>query len=359
MSTDCPIRVSFLDQDHVVRLGRSLLAWESDEDRTYARDFFLPEIVDEPELCGVGKPLRESHRLCVAPLGDEETLREADVLVFRRGRIDAGLLARAPKLKFIQRIGASSHPIDLQTARERGILVSCLPRPTLVHVSEHVLLLMLALSRRILDCDRAVRTGGVGPGVPGKEAYNWANIGGLSLLAGKTLGIAGYGEIGHLLARRAMGFGMRIVCTDRETMDPARLSEAGIEQVPFAELLREADFVSVHVPPLPDGRPLIGAAELAAMKPTAFLINTARGVLVDEDALYEALVGGRIAGAALDVHLCEPRGAGDRFLSLPNLVLTPHIAGGSRKGVLDEMSAIFANIGEVLAGNAPRHARVA
>jgi len=359
MSTDRSIEVSFLDQDHVVRLGRSLLAWESDEDRTYARDFFLPEIVDEPELCGVGKPLRECHRLSVAPLGDEETLREADVLVFRRGRIDAGLLARAPNLKIIQRIGASSHPIDVEAARERGIFVSCLPRPTLVHVSEHVVLLMLALSRRILDCDRAVRAPDVGAGVPGKEAYNWANIGGLSLLAGKTLGIAGYGEIGQLLARRAKGFGMRIVCTDRETIDPAQLSEAGVEQVPFADLLRKADFVSVHVPPLPDGRPLIGAAELAAMKPTAFLINTARGVLVDEDALYEAAVGGRIAGAALDVHLREPRGIGDRFASLPNLVLTPHIAGGSRKGVLDEMAAIFANISDVLAGHAPRHARVA
>jgi phosphoglycerate dehydrogenase-like enzyme len=359
MHTVRPIGISFLDPDHVVRLGRSLLAWDGDEDRTYVRDFFLPEVVDEAEIAGAGAPLREAHRLRVASFGDEAALRDAEVLVFRRGRIDAGVLARAPRLKFIQRIGASSHPIDLQATRERGIAVSCLPRLTLVHVAEHAMLLMLALSRRVLDCDRAVRAGGPIAGVPGKESYNWANIGGLSLLAGRTLGIVGFGEIGQLLARRASGFGMRIICADRKVLDSTQLADVGIQQVEFTDLLRTADFVSVHVPPLPDGRPLIGASELASMKPTAFLINTARGLMVDEDHLSDALAEGRIAGAGLDVHTREPRGPGDRLASLANVVLTPHMAGGSRRGVLDEMTAIFANIGDALAGHAPRHARVA
>jgi phosphoglycerate dehydrogenase-like enzyme len=104
---------------------------------------------------------------------------------------------------------------------------------------------------------------------------------------------------------------------------------------------------------------VIGAGELASMRPQSFLINTARGSLVDEDALYAALISGKIAGAALDVHAHEPRGAGDRFLALPNVVLTPHIAGGSRLGVLDEARAIFENLGDVLGGAHPRHARIA
>ena len=359
MSGGRAIGISFLDPDHVVRLGRSVLAWENDEDRRYARDFFLPEIVEDTDLVGAAAELRAGHSLQIGSFGDEAALHESEVLVFRRGRIDAELFWRAPKLKFIQRIGQSTHPIDLDAARERGIAVSCLPRPTLIHVAEHVVLLMLALSRRLLDCDRMVRSGGAGSGVPGKESYNWANIASLSLLAGKTLGIVGFGEIGQLLAGRARGFGIRIVFADRKPIDPSRLAEAGVEQISLAELLRQADFVSVQVPPLADGRPLIGAADLAIMRPTAFLINTARGVLVDEDALYAALTERRIAGAALDVHLREPRGAGDRFCELSNVVLTPHMAGGSRLGVLDEMRAIFENIGDAVAGRAPRHARVA
>ncbi len=359
MPIDRAITVSFLDPDHVVRLGRSLLAWEDEADRTYARDFLLPEVVEEADFSRLGAHLRSTYCLRVATFGDEDALRDADVLVFRRGRVDADLLARAHKLRLVQRIGESSHPIDLHAVRARGIAVSCLPRPTLTHVAEHVLLLMLALSRRVLDADAAVRAGRSGVGVPGGESYNWGNVGPLSTLAGKTLGIVGFGEIGQLLVRRAQGFGMRVVCADRHPIERTRLADAGVEQVTLDVLLRRADFVSVHVPPLPDGRPLIGAPELAAMRRSAFLINTARGALVDEDALFAALTDGGIAGAGLDVHSREPRGIGDRFASLPNVVLTPHMAGGSRKGVLDEMGAIFANIGDVLSGDAPRHGSVA
>lgn len=354
---DRTVKVAFLDADHVVKLGRYLLAWNNEEARAYGRDFFMPEIVEDADLSAVGTALRDGHLLEIADFGDEEGLRQAEILVFRRGKIDASMIQSMPRLRFIQRIGQSSDPVDLEAARARGILVSCLPRPTLVHVCEHVMLLMLALSRRLLDCDRAVRSGGRA-GTPGVDSYNWPGLGGLSLLAGKTLGIAGFGEIGQLLAQRALGFGMRLIVSDRSVLEPSQLSFGSVQQVPLDTLLRQSDFVSVHVPPLPDGRPLIGAAELAIMKPAAMLINTARGVLVDEDALYAALVNRRIAGAALDVHIQEPRGAGDRFLTLPNVVLTPHLAGGSRLGVLDELSSIFENIGDVADGGLPRHARV-
>lgn len=358
MPSPLPRRIVFLDPDHVVRLGRNLLAWETEDERRAVHDFFLPETIPMDDLAQVGHALRAAHGPKVSAVAELGALAEAEVLMFRRGTIDADLMERCPRLRLIQRIGASSHTIDLNQARARGIFVSCLPRPTLVHVSEHVMMLLLTLSRQFREADRRLRVGGEA-GPAGGVAYNWADLDQISSLFGKVLGIVGYGEIGQLVAQRAHAFGMRILCADNQPVDPAMLRDAKVEQVPLPEVLDRSDVVSVHVPPQPDGRPLIGPAELAAMKPGAFLINTSRGVLIDEDALYAALVGGRIAGAALDVHLHEPRGAEDRFLTLPNVVLTPHVAGGSRTGVLDEMATIFANIDDVLQGRPPRHARVA
>jgi phosphoglycerate dehydrogenase-like enzyme len=150
---------------------------------------------------------------------------------------------------------------------------------------------------------------------------------------------------------------MKVLFANRSKVDDDRRSTLEAEEVSLAELLQAADFVSVHVPG--KSAQVIGADELALMQPRSCLINTARGSLVDEDALYIALLQGRIAGAALDVHTHEPRGAGDRFLALPNVLLTPHIAGGSRLGVLDEAAAIFENLGDALSGAHPRHARIA
>ncbi|MGX5805496.1 NAD(P)-dependent oxidoreductase [Bradyrhizobium sp. Arg314] len=349
----------FFDTDHVIRLGRSLLAWETDQDRHYASEFFEPEVVGREDLAAVGQALRNAYRLDVAPLADSAAIAGASAIVFRRGRLDASLIAAAPRLRLIQRVGASPHMIDLESARSRGIFVSCLPRRTLAHVAEHVLLLMLSLSRNLLASDRAVRNS-VGPsGEAGGVAYNWASVPDISLLAGKTLGIIGFGEIGHLLARRASAFEMKVVFTDSETISGDRLPASDIRQLGLEDLLRASDFVSVHVPPLPNGRPLIGAAQLRLMRHGANFLNAARGSLVDEDALYEALASGRLGGAGLDVHAREPRGRGDRFATLQNVVLTPHLAGGSRKGVLDEIAAVYENILDVLAGEPPRHARAA
>ena len=343
----------FLDDDHVIRLGRSLLG-RTPADLEDARSFFLPENVSDARIEEVGSRLAETLRVTVPARVGTETLVQADAVIFRRGVADAALFDAAPRLKLLQRLGESSHMIDLDEARRRGIHVSCLPRLSLMHVAEHAMMLMLALARKLLESDEATRRDEVS-GSPGATSYNWSGISGVFLLCGKRLGIIGLGEVGIALARRARAFGMEVVCANRNPVPPKRLADAGATQVEIKELLRTSDFVSVNVPAAGMDRPAVGAAELALIRPEAFLINTARGVLVDEDALFGALSSGRLAGAGLDVHLREPRGR-DRFATLPNVVLTPHMAGGSRVGVLDEIVAIFENVADVLEGRPPHHA---
>ncbi|WOS65496.1 2-hydroxyacid dehydrogenase [Sinorhizobium fredii] len=345
--------VVFLDGDHVIALAKAILA-RDEPGKAYARDFFLPEIVDMNALSRLSEPLREN--LATTALGpDDGRAGEAEVLVFRRGHVDRNLLDRFPRLKLIQRLGESPHMIDLDAARARGIAISCLPRQTLAHVAEHVILLSLCLLRQHKAAFGAFAESGAAPGKIGDVSYNWPGITGISTLFGKTLGIIGMGEIGALLAERAAAFGMHVLFTDSAPVAIPAIAALGARQVELDELLAQSDIVSIHVPPRPDAAPLFGAAEIVAMRPGSLLINTSRGSLVDEDALYHALTSGRIAGAGLDVHAHEPRGPKDRFAALDNVVLTPHIGGGSRLGVLAEIAAIYENIEAVLSGHLPTH----
>ncbi len=274
-------------------------------------------------------------------------------MIFRRGTIDAALMDANPKLKLIQRIGARADAIDLAAAAERNIPVSCVPRRVLQYTAEHAILMMLALSKKLLEADDAVRKDRwdrdrVRPdhGV----AYNWAGISDIGGLFGKTLGIVGLGEVGSLAAGMAQAFGMRVLYCNRNRLPAAQEAKLAVEYAPIGTLLAESDFVSLHATNIPENRGLIGAETFAAMKPTAFFINTARGPIVDEDALYDALTTGTIAGAGLDVHTVEPRPAPDKLATLPNVILTPHIAGGSRQGIMLEIEAILDNCRAVLTG---------
>jgi phosphoglycerate dehydrogenase-like enzyme len=217
---------------------------------------------------------------------------------------------------------------------------------------------MLALSKRLIEADDSVRRDRwdrdkVHPdhGV----AYNWAGLSNIGGLFGKTLGIIGLGEVGSLAAGMARGFGTRVLYCNRNRLPAAQEARLGVEYAPIGRLLAESDFVSLHATNIPENRGLIGAETFAAMRPTAFFINTARGPIVDEDALYDALTKGTIAGAGLDVHTIEPRPTPDRLATLPNVVLTPHIAGGSRKGVMLEIEAILNNCRAVLASQPVRY----
>ncbi|GAA0378781.1 D-glycerate dehydrogenase [Acrocarpospora corrugata] len=322
--------IAFLDDDHVLRMIQGLLTARTSEDWARVTAFFAPDVVDVAGL----RRLRA---------GLEAGPGETAVLVLRRGRVTRELIESSPGLRLVQRLGRRQDGIDLEASREHGVEVSCLPRPSLVRTAEHTILLMLALTKRLIVADREVRSGVSRPGA----GYNWAGLTGLGGLSGRTLGIVGLGEVGGLVAERARAFGMRVIYHNRTGLSGAYRS--------LPDLLAEADVVSLHAK---SATPVIGRAEIAAMRPGALLVNTSRGRLIDEDALYDALVTGRLGGAGLDVHQVEPRPPGDRFCALDNVVLTPHIAGGSRLDVLDEVALMFDNIRHALAANPPPHGRV-
>ena len=350
------VEIAILDDDHVIRLTRYALSGPGEIAEAWARAFFLPEEMEPARVFALGNGLHEADGVSLIPMAAKRDLRQgtdAAILIFRRGSIDAALMDANPKLKLIQRIGARADAIDLAAAARRGILVSCVPRATLQLTAEHAILMMLALGKRLREADEAVRKDRWDRArvVPDHGvAYNWARIENIGGLFGKTLGIIGLGEVGALAAGMARGFGMRILYCNRNRLPEAQEAKLGVAYAPLDRLLAESGFVSLHATNIPDNRGLIGAKTFAAMKPTAFFVNTARGPIVDEDALYDALTKGTIAGAGLDVHTIEPRPTPDRLAALPNIILTPHIAGGSRKGVLKEIGAILDNCRAVLVG---------
>lgn len=356
-----PIRIAILDDDHVMRLTRYALSGPGEITDAYMRDFFAPEAVDPAAVFAAGRGLHPADGVSVVPLAETAALRggsDASILIFRRGTVDRALLEACPQLRLVQRIGARSDGIDLDAAVARGVIVSCLPRPTLHYAAEHAILLMLALAKRLRASDAAVRADRwdrarvrSSDGV----AYNWAGLQGLGGLYGRTLGIIGLGEVGALVAGLARGFAMRVVYANRSRLPAAVEARLGVAPAALPRLLGESDFVSLHASNLPENGGLMGAARFAAMKPGAFFVNTSRGRMVDEDALFAALTSGALAGAALDVHGQEPRPQPDRLALLDNVILTPHCAGGSRRAHIGELEEVFANCRAVLSGAPVRH----
>jgi phosphoglycerate dehydrogenase-like enzyme len=356
MTITTPIQIAILDDDHVIRMTRYALSGPDEITDQWVRDFFLPEDMEPARVFSAGDGLHTADGVALIPMAAKLDLRngsDASILIFRRGKIDAALMAANPKLKLIQRIGARVDGIDLKAAAARGILVSCLPRRTLQYTAEHAILLMLALSKHLIAADDAVRNARWDRNRVHPEhgvAYNWVGQPGLGGLFGKTIGIIGLGEVGSLAASMARGFGARVIYANRNRLPPEQEQSLGVDYAPLAQLLAEADFVSMHANNLPENKGMIGTEIFAQMKPTAFFINTSRGRMVDENALYVALTKGVIAGAGLDVHYEEPRPAPDPFASLRNVILTPHLAGGSRKGIVDEIEEILDNCRAVMAG---------
>src|SRR4051794_39326830 len=351
-----PATIAILDDDHVIRLTRYAISGPGEITTEWAREFFMPEEMDPVRVHGLGGGLHEGDGVSLIPMSANLDLRkgsDAEILIVRRGTIDAAFMDANPKLKLIQRLGARADAIDLAAARLRGILVSCVPRATLQLTAEHAILLMMALGKRLLDADDAVRKDRwdrdrVRP--DHNVAYNWAGIPNITGLFNKTLGIIGMGEVGSLAAGMARAFGMRVIYCNRNRLPTAQEEKLGVEYAELPSLLAESDFVSLHATNIPSNKGLVDAKVFGAMKPTAFFINTARGPIVDEGALHDALTKGTIAGAGLDVHTIEPRPQPDQLSALPNIILTPHIAGGSRKGVLSEIGVVLDNCRAVLAG---------
>jgi glyoxylate reductase len=231
-------------------------------------------------------------------------------------RVDAELMDRAPNLKIISNLAVGTNNIDVAAATDRGIAVTNTPGVTTEPTADLTLGLILAVARRIVEEDRLTREG---------KFQFWAPMLFLGRsVARKTLGIVGFGAIGQAVAKRARGFDMRLLYHQRRRLDPAKEREMGIEYADFGRLLRDSDFVSLHVPLTDKTRYLIGMPQLKQMKPTAFLINASRGPVVNEKELVEALRMGVIAGAGLDVYENEPA-LTPGLTELPNVVLTPHV----------------------------------
>jgi D-3-phosphoglycerate dehydrogenase len=258
------------------------------------------------ELVYHGKPaqLNEEELLAALP-GIDASLAGSEPY-------NAGVLAAYPRLKVIARVGVGYDAVDVEAATRAGVVVTIAPGTNQGSVAEHTFMFMLALTKNLISQHLGVRSGGWprGTNVP---------------LRGQTLGIAGLGRIGKAVATRGLGFEMRVLAHDPYP-DTAWAAAHNIPLVSFEQLLAESDFLSLHMPAMPQTAHMINAKTLARMKPTAYLINTSRGAVIHEGDLYTALKEKRIAGAGLDVFEEEPPGK-IPLLELDNVVLTPHAAG--------------------------------
>jgi D-3-phosphoglycerate dehydrogenase / 2-oxoglutarate reductase len=273
-----------------------------------------------------------------AIIGDYEAL-----VVRSETRVTPELIQEGKRLKVIARAGVGVDNIDLQSATQRGIIVVNAPTGNTISAAEHTIAMMLALSRHIPQADATLKQGG----------WDRKRFVGTELRH-KTLGILGLGQVGSEVAHRASAMDMRIIGHD-PFITEERAAGLGIELVTIDHLLAEADFLTMHVPLTPQTHHLLGARQLKAMKPTARIINTSRGGIVDEKALYKAIKEGRIAGAALDVFEEEPLGESD-LRSLPEIVLTPHL-GASTSEAQERVSIDVAEqVVEVLEGRPARYA---
>jgi glyoxylate reductase len=258
--------------------------------------------------------------------------------------IDDEVLASAPGLRVVSTIAVGYNNVDVAAARRRGVVVTNTPDVLTETTADFTWTLLMAVARRVVEGDGYVRAGKF-------NQWEWELLWGADV-HGKTLGIFGFGRIGKAVARRARGFGMRILYHDTVRADAAAERELGATYVDKTTLLKESDFVTLHTLLSPETRHLIGAAELRQMKPTAYLINASRGPCVNEAELVQALREGWIAGAALDVYEEEPK-VHPGLLSLPNVVLAPHIASASRETRLRMATLAVENCLAVLEGKTP------
>ncbi|GGE53841.1 phosphoglycerate dehydrogenase [Agaricicola taiwanensis] len=271
---------------------------------------------------------------------------DADAIITRDAGINAVALDAAKRLKVIANHGIGTNKIDLARAKELNIPTVFTPTANARSVAEHTLMLMLAVAKRTVAADQATRN----------NDWRFKYSGGMVEISGKTMGIIGFGTIGRITAEMAAaGFGMDVLVwspsTPKETLEASGFRVAGS----LEDVLRQSDVISLHRPSRPDTRHMINATTLKLMKPGAILVNTARGSLIDEQALYEALRDGQILGAGLDVYDPEPMSTDNPLLTLPNIVLAPHVAGSTEDALRNAATQCAEQIIDVLAGQRPPH----
>ena len=304
----------------------------------------FPEIVE-----GLSRRFEVEHNPDDRPWPPEELARrlqgKAGAMATVMDRFDEAILALSPELKVISNIAVGYNNIDVPACTRRGIRVTNTPGVLDDTTADLTWSLLMAAARRIAEADAYVRRG------------DWKIAFGVQYFLGQdihhaTLGIIGMGRIGQAIARRALGFDMRVLYHNRSRLPEADEKRFNATRVERDELLAKSDFVVVMAPYSPATHHLSGAAEIAKMKPTAILVNSARGGVVDDAALVEALKAGRIAGAGLDVFEGEPR-LNPEFAKLPNVVLTPHIGSASRATRIIMCNTAAANMAAVLEGKTP------
>ncbi|HEY2921244.1 MAG TPA: C-terminal binding protein [Candidatus Binatia bacterium] len=305
-------------------------------------DYVFPSL--EPEqrvLTPLGVELRSQQ--CHA---EEEIIaltRDADGVLNCYAKMTARVIENLNHCKIIARYGIGVDNVDLAAATKAGILVTNVPDYCVDEVSDHALALLLALARKIVTADAGVKSG----------TWNVTAHAEIRRLRGQTLGLLGFGKIAKALASKAQSLGMKLLVYD-PYLAPELIGLHGAEAAGLERLLAEADAISIHVPLSPDTRNLIGQRELAHMKPTAFLINTSRGGIVDEQALAVALKEGRLGGTALDVLGVEPPPPDHPLRQAPNVILTPHLAFYSRESVIELQTKAAEEVARALKGEPPR-----
>jgi D-3-phosphoglycerate dehydrogenase len=270
----------------------------------------------------------------------------ADGIILRTNLpVTRELIAAAPKLKIISRTGAGVDNVDIEAATERGILVCNLPAVNNLSVAEHTVAMILSLAKDLSGMDKAVRNG----------AWKQRNSGKPVELEGKTLGVVGMGNIGSLVARKCRhGLGMNILA-----YDPYAADKFAAEDYRFSssleELFREADVITLHCPNLPETKGMINRSLLSLMKGSALFVNCARGEVVDEAALIDALSAGAIAGAALDVLSKEPPAADNKLLTMDNVILSPHSAALTREATVRMSTEAVTAVMDFFGGKRPKY----
>ena len=300
------------------------------------------------------KKLSEAGILVWSKTSQEEDIideaKEATIIASEYGHITSRIIDQAPRLKAISVWGVGYDHVDVEAASNRGISVTNCRGANSESVAEHAFAMFLALSRRALELDNFVRKGnwnmqqelGLGPAMIPHDLY------------GKTIGIIGFGEIGSRVARISQGFNMHIVAYDPYASQE-RLREFSATPLQLDSLLKTSDFVTVNTVLSPETRGMMGEAQFALMKPNAILVNVSRGAVIDQGALATALQTKKIAGAGLDVFIKEPLDQNDALLQLENVILSPHIAGGSQEALDSTSMALAEEICRVLNGQAPRN----
>jgi D-3-phosphoglycerate dehydrogenase len=272
-----------------------------------------------------------------------QAARNADALLVTYAKVTADMIGQMTHCRIIARFGIGVDNVDLPAATKADIVVTRVPDYCIDEVSDHTMALLLALARKIPLANSGAHAG----------RWDLSAVVPLYRLRGTTLGSVGFGRIPQLLVPKAKAFGLKVISYDplvsRETMD-----RAGVDKVDFPELIRVSDYVSIHAPLVPETNRLFDSGVFRSMKPTAHLINTARGAIVDEAALAQALDDGQLAGAALDVLAQEPPSASPLF-GRENVILTPHMSFYSVESLVDLQCKAAEEVVRVLTGQLPRY----